>query len=101
LAGKPDLVFAGKRVVVFLDGCFWHGCPNHYREPRSNAAYWRAKIERNVARDARVTQELVRDGWIVLRFWEHQVKTELPKVLAAVEGMLSTPVCAAQEEAYR
>jgi DNA mismatch endonuclease, patch repair protein len=74
-----DLVFPTARVAVFIDGCFWHHCPEHFKQPRTNSVYWREKIARNRARDARVNDELASDGWGVLRFWEH----EPPQVVAA------------------
>ena len=69
---RADIVFKSKGVVVFLDGCFWHGCPEHGRSPSANRTYWNAKLARNVERDAR-NNALLRDaGWTVLRFWEHE-----------------------------
>lgn len=68
---RPDLVFRPQRVAVFVDGCFWHGCPDHATWPKTNAAFWQAKIERNRARDESTDERLRRDGWTVLRFWEH------------------------------
>lgn len=72
--GKPDFAFPKKRVVVFIDGCFWHGCPKHCRLPATNVQYWESKIDGNVLRDRRVTRELKKRGWIVFRFWEHELK---------------------------
>jgi DNA mismatch endonuclease (patch repair protein) len=71
---RPDFVFAGRRLVVFVDGCFWHGCPRHGTWPRGNAAFWREKFRRNRARDRRDTRRLRREGWRVLRLWEHELK---------------------------
>jgi DNA mismatch endonuclease (patch repair protein) len=71
LRGKPDFVFRRERLTVFVDGCFWHGCPRHLRMPASNVEYWNAKIGRNMARDRRVNSELRREGWAVMRIWEH------------------------------
>ena len=68
---RADIVFTRRKVAVFIDGCFWHGCPQHYKLPRTNSDYWDAKIAGNVARD-RDTDRRLRDvGWTVLRFWEH------------------------------
>jgi DNA mismatch endonuclease (patch repair protein) len=67
-----DLVFTRARVAVFVDGCFWHGCPRHYTPPRTNSAYWSPKIARNKERDARVSAELRAAGWAVIRLWEHE-----------------------------
>lgn len=71
LAGKPDFVFPRQRVVVFVDGCFWHGCPRHGALPQSHRGYWQAKIARNRTRDREVTRLLKAKGWRVLRIWEH------------------------------
>ncbi len=74
LPGRPDFVFRAERVCVFVDGCFWHGCPAHFRRPKSNRKFWDAKIARNRARDRRVGRELRAAGWTVLRVWEHALK---------------------------
>ncbi|MCO8029439.1 very short patch repair endonuclease [Brevundimonas diminuta] len=72
LPGRPDLVMKGRKTVVFVHGCFWHGhdCPRGARQPKDNADYWIAKIDRNRARDARVADELAAAGWRVLTLWE-------------------------------
>lgn len=67
---RPDFVFKRERVAVFVDGCYWHGCPVHYRRPKGNRKFWDAKILRNQTRDRLVTRELRRAGWTVLRLWE-------------------------------
>lgn len=73
LRRRADIVFTRARVAVFIDGCFWHGCPEHGRLSfNHNADYWPAKIAANVARDANTTKQLRRAGWVVLRFWEHE-----------------------------
>jgi DNA mismatch endonuclease, patch repair protein len=82
---RPDLVFSGARVVVFVDGCFWHCCPAHGNTPRANSAYWETKLRRNVERDRLVTAALSTDGWTVLRVWEHEsVESAADSVEAAV-----------------
>ena len=68
---RPDVVFTSHRLAVFVDGCFWHCCPVHGTKPRSNSAYWTAKLERNRARDAQVDERLASGGWLVMRIWEH------------------------------
>jgi DNA mismatch endonuclease (patch repair protein) len=73
LPGTPDLVFYKAKIAVFLDSCFWHGCPAHFRRPRSNQRYWRNKLDRNRTRDRFVTAELRRNGWRVFRIWEHSL----------------------------
>jgi DNA mismatch endonuclease (patch repair protein) len=69
-------VFKQARLAVFVDGCFWHGCPEHCRRPGSNSEYWTAKIDRNVERDRAVDEALHADGWTVMRFWEHEDPSE-------------------------
>lgn len=78
LPGRPDFVFRRERVCVFVDGCFWHGCPRHATWPQQNGAFWREKILRNRARDRRVTRELRAAGWSVVRIWEHALKKPGP-----------------------
>jgi DNA mismatch endonuclease (patch repair protein) len=95
LPGKPDFIFPKHRVAIFVDGCFWHGCPKHGRKPESNQNYWVAKLERNKNRDAAVNALLRNRGWIVLRLWEHElilkamatkrIKSALRKRLGMVE----------------
>ncbi len=73
LQGKPDFVFAKQKIVIFVDGCFWHGCSKHCRMPKGNRKYWQTKIVTNKVRDASVTRTLRRAGWRVLRVWEHEL----------------------------
>lgn len=70
---RADLVFSSARVAVFVDGCFWHGCPDHGTQPKRNAAWWAEKIASNAERDRDTDRRLVADGWIVVRVWEHEV----------------------------
>ena len=70
LLGKPDFIFRAQKVAVFVDGCFWHGCPRHGRTPKTRIAFWSAKLTRNAQRDRAVTRELRASGWMVLRIWE-------------------------------
>lgn len=89
LLGQPDIVFPGAKVAVFVDGCFWHGCPVHGHLPKSREEYWGPKIARNQRRDAEVNANLLAMGWRVVRFWEHQVRDGalecVNEVLAAVK----------------
>ncbi|MEW1890940.1 very short patch repair endonuclease [Streptomyces sp. NBC_00523] len=77
-----DIAFTRAKVAVFLDGCFWHGCPEHATRPKANAEWWRQKLDRNMARDAETTAHLVAEGWTVLRFWEHQTPVEVAEKVA-------------------
>jgi DNA mismatch endonuclease (patch repair protein) len=82
---EADLVFPRARVAVFVDGCFWHGCPEHATWPKHNADFWREKIERNVARDRDTDARLAADGWQVVRVWEHEaVEAAVERVERAV-----------------
>jgi DNA mismatch endonuclease (patch repair protein) len=77
--GKPDFIFSKYRLAVFVDGCFWHGCPKHATKPANNRAFWRRKLAGNKTRDRVVNRVLRREGWRVVRIWEHELakKTEL------------------------
>lgn len=74
LPGKPDFYFPGQALVVFVDGCFWHGCPRHVRFPQARAEYWQSKIERTRRRDNRLRRQLRRSGFHVMRVWEHDLE---------------------------
>lgn len=74
IVGKPDFAFLKARVAVFVDGCFWHACPKHANLPRSNRSFWREKLRRNKERDRYVTRRLRREGWKVIRIWEHDLQ---------------------------
>jgi len=88
ITGKPDLVFIKNRLAVFVDGCYWHGCPEHGLIPKTNELFWLQKISRNVARDATVNDSLVAAGWYVLRFWQHEIKQDLRGCVHRVEQAL-------------
>jgi DNA mismatch endonuclease (patch repair protein) len=79
---RGDIVWTGRRLVVFLDGCFWHGCPVHGTTPNSNTEWWRDKINSNQDRDRRVDEILRQRGWTVLRFWEHDNADEVIRSIA-------------------
>jgi DNA mismatch endonuclease (patch repair protein) len=72
--GNPDFAFAAERVVVFIDGCYWHGCPKHYKPPKTNRKFWSAKISRNRRRDRQVLAVLTAKGWRVVRLWQHELR---------------------------
>jgi DNA mismatch endonuclease (patch repair protein) len=82
-----DIVFPRRRVAVFVDGCFWHSCPTHGSSPKANSAWWRVKLDANVARDRRNDEALSEAGWTVLRMWAHLEVAEMAdRVVAAVGG---------------
>jgi len=81
--GKPDLIIAKKRIVIFIDSCFWHGCKKHLRLPVTNKDYWKTKISRNINRDKIVNKYYAEIRWKVIRIWEHDIKNDklLEKVI--------------------
>ncbi len=82
---RPDITFNRARLAVFVDGCFWHGCPQHGTAPRTNGTYWEAKLARNRERDVRDTFRLEDQGWTVVRVWEHEALDHaVPKVIGAL-----------------
>jgi DNA mismatch endonuclease (patch repair protein) len=78
-----DIVFTRTKIAIFLDGCFWHGCPEHATQPKANAEWWRVKLDRNMTRDRETTDYLRAAGWTVLRFWEHESADEVARQVAA------------------
>ncbi|MYC83386.1 MAG: very short patch repair endonuclease [Acidobacteria bacterium] len=72
---RPDIVFTRVRVAVFVDGCFWHRCPEHGSSPKTNAGWWRQKLDANVDRDRATDTALAEAGWTVIRIWEHEEAT--------------------------
>ena len=86
-----DIAFTRTRLAVYIDGCFWHGCPLHGTSPKANAAWWAEKIATNQARDVDVTAQLQALGWTVLRFWEHEQPVEVVARISAVLTDRSTP----------
>ncbi|MCI0462562.1 MAG: very short patch repair endonuclease [Gemmataceae bacterium] len=89
LPGRPDFTFRRERVVLFIDGCFWHRCPRCNWTPASNTEYWAAKFARNLATDRDANRALRRAGWKVLRIWEHWLKQEPERVVARITRALS------------
>jgi DNA mismatch endonuclease (patch repair protein) len=96
---RADLVFCGRRVAVFVDGCFWHGCPDHRRIPKTNTEWWKTKIERNTRRDRDTDRRLSEAGWVVVRIWEHEDPGQAAALVAqalveaAETRLLARPTC--------
>jgi len=86
--GKPDIVLSKYKLAIFLDSCFWHSCPYHSNIPDSNRSYWIKKLERNKRRDIEVNKKLKKEGWKVLRFWEHSIKKDLLNVIKKIESSI-------------
>lgn len=91
LPGSPDIAFGRSRLAIFVDGCFWHGCPRHGTVPKTNTSFWMAKIIRNQQRDRQVDRSLKDLGWRVLRLWEHEVRGDMGRVCARIERLLKHP----------
>lgn len=98
---RADLVWRGLRLAVFIDGCFWHGCPEHATRPKANEAWWAKKLDGNVQRDRLNDSELASRGWKVLRFWEHErpaaVADAICATLAELRGATKCPVNQVQQ----
>ncbi len=100
MVGTPDFAFRTQRVAVFVDGCFWHGCPAHSHLPKSNQKYWRRKLLNNKLRDQVVDVELRRRGWCVVRLWQHELLDEgktAARVIKALKRMPKQPMRSATQ----
>lgn len=84
LFGKPDIAIKKYKVVIFLDSCFWHKCPEHFIKPSSNIKFWEDKIAANVARDFKVNEYYKNKGWHVLRIWEHEIKKDFDNTMVKI-----------------
>ena len=94
LIGSPDFVFRAERLCVFVDGCFWHGCPKHGTRPKQNREFWDAKIRRNRERDKEVNRQLRKAGWLRLRIWEHELSgRKEARLVARIHKHLKAASC--------
>jgi len=87
LPGRPDLFFPRYKLAIFIDGCFWHKCPKHYRPPKSNQKYWLPKMAKNVQRDREINKILKKEGWTVLRFWEHDINGNMDECVNKIKNV--------------
>lgn len=87
--GKPDFANKKNMIAIYVDGCFWHKCPKCFRPPKSNKTYWKNKIEKNVLKDRRIEKELEKQGWTVLRFWEHKIINDPDKCVKTIENTIA------------
>jgi DNA mismatch endonuclease (patch repair protein) len=100
---RADILFTRAKVAVFVDGCFWHGCPQHKTAPANNGAWWAVKLARNIERDRETADHLTSLGWTVLRIWEHEdmthVATDIDRVVRSgrASGSMSTPTSLAPD----
>ena len=81
---KPDIVMVSRKVCIFVDGCFWHKCPKCFKAPKSNKKYWNAKIKKNIERDKEQNKHLKKNGWKVIRVWEHEINKNLDKCISKI-----------------
>ncbi|MET8025079.1 very short patch repair endonuclease [Streptomyces avermitilis] len=86
-----DIVFGKAKIAIFMDGCFWHGCPQHATQPKANAEWWRTKLDKNMARDRETTDHLRSAGWTVLRFWEHESAEDVARQIVATLASRRSP----------
>lgn len=86
--GKPDIVFNRYKTVIFIDSCFWHGCPKHLRMPSSHQEYWKAKITKNKKRDSEINLYYRKNNWRIIRLWEHDIVENLQKRVESIEKNL-------------
>jgi len=85
IIGRPDFASKKLKIAIFIDSCFWHKCSKHFRKPKSNISYWKPKINKNVKRAKEVNKLLKKDGWKVIRFWEHEIKKNSNKCIDKVK----------------
>ena len=90
LPGKPDIAIKKYKIVIFLDSCFWHKCPEHFKKPKSNLEYWEPKIKRNVERDAEINSYYQQKNWHILRIWEHEVKKDFDNTLLKIRNFIES-----------
>ena|ERR1035437_10943544 len=88
IPGNPDISFRTMKIAVFVDGCFWHKCPDHFVQPENNRSFWLEKILSNVKRDTKVNRILSDQGWTVLRFWEHDIKKNISEVVKIISSTI-------------
>jgi len=88
IEGKPDIAFPKQKIAIFCDGCYWHGCPKCRKIPESNKEFWLKKFEINKKRAVKVNKLLKEKGWIILRFWGHEIKQKLEEVVLKIESIL-------------
>jgi len=93
IPGKPDFVFISQKISVFVDSCFWHRCPKHFRMPKSNQDYWIPKINRNVKHDREINALLKKEGWRVLRFWEHEINKNAEGCIDRIMNAFNSKKC--------
>ena len=92
IIGKPDLIFPKENLLIFLDGCFWHGCPMCYRQPKTRKKYWENKVDQNRKRDNKIKARLKKQGYSVLRIWEHEIQKDQSKIIRSINSFLKSGI---------
>ncbi|MCE5181522.1 MAG: very short patch repair endonuclease [Betaproteobacteria bacterium] len=92
LPGSPDLVLPNAKVAIFVDGCFWYGCPIHGSQPKTNVEFWQTKIARNRERDRQVDKKLVFLGWRVIRLWQHEIQKDIVNCVGRIAHIINKPL---------
>ncbi|MGF7072338.1 very short patch repair endonuclease [Mucilaginibacter sp. 3215] len=88
--GRPDIAFPGRKLAIFIHGCYWHRCPIcNLSKPKANSTFWSDKFEKNVERDGRKTSALERDGWTVMTFWECEIKKDISPLVRQVSALVN------------
>ena len=98
IPGRPDIVFPKQKVAIFVDGCFWHMCPSCFSMPKSNLDYWEPKLKRNIMRDKRINAMLEKQGWKVIRIWEHEIKQGTKEIVNLIVQELGEKSNSLKEE---
>lgn len=93
LPGKPDIAIKKYKLVIFLDSCFWHKCPKHFKQPKSNLEYWIPKIDRNVDRDKEINKFYSEHNWHLMRIWEHEIKKDFDNTISKIEQFIMNVKC--------
>lgn len=88
LPGKPDIAIKRFKIAIFLDSCFWHKCPIHFKQPKSNIKYWEPKITRNVNRDREINAFYIEHNWHLMRIWEHEIKKDFNNTINKIEQFI-------------
>lgn len=92
LPGRPDIIFPRQKLAVFVDGCFWHGCPEHAVSPKSNIEFWSRKLGGNIERDGIINAKLASEGWRVLRIWEHEIEADVDSAVFKIAHAIAEEV---------
>ena len=100
LFGSPDIVLKRKKIAIFVDGCFWHKCRKHYIKPKTKKSFWIKKINQNVKRDKIVNRTLRKNGWKIIRIWEHEIKNSKSQMESQIKPLLFFPLISSSKGVF-